>query len=205
MITVPPEADDPTPEIRGPALARCWSTLWKVSHGDTEGASEAVRYFREEVSLPYRYAVCAGLIEVLVAEQEGVDLRSAVVRLDSIVQPVPMEPPWLLLERDGTHWIDNLFLSRQLVQVGDTVGALAAARRAKPWSGFQSEVMGGIFVDLLREEARLTAMVGDTAGAIDAYEHYFKLRDTRPDSPHWAAQWDSMRVEYGALTGVEGP
>ena len=39
--------------------------------------------------------------------------------------------------------------------------------------------------------------------AIDAYEHYFNLRDTRPDSPHWAAQWDSMRVEYGELTGVE--
>ena len=60
-------------------------------------------------------------------------------------------------------------------------------------------------VDLLREEARLAAMVGDTAGAIDAYQHYFALRDFRPDHPPWAAQWDSMRVEYGALTGVEGP
>ena len=109
------------------------------------------------------------------------------------------------MTRDGTHWIDNLFLSRKFVQVGDTARALAAARRAKPWSGFLAELTGGLFVDLLREEARLSAMVGDTAGAIDAYQHYFALRDFRPDHLPWAAQWDSMRVEYGALTGVEGP
>ena len=204
-VAVDPATNDPTPEMRAPALARCWSTLWKVTHGDTEGAPEAVRYLQEEVPLPYRYSVCAGLIEVLVTEQEGGDLRSAVVRLDSIVRPVPMEPPSGLLARDGTHWIDNLFLSRRLVQVGDTAAALAAARRAKPWNSIQTELSGGIFVDLLREEARLTAMVGDTAGAIDAYHHYFALRDFRPEHPPWAAQWDSMRVEYGALTGVEGP
>jgi hypothetical protein len=46
-------------------------------------------------------------------------------------------------------------------------------------------------------------MLGDTAGAIDAYQHYFALRDFRPDHPPWAVQWDSMRVEYAALTGVE--
>ncbi len=204
-ITVAPVADDPTPEVRGPALARCWSTLWKASHGDTGGVPEAVRYLREEVPLPYRYSVCAGLIEVLVAEQEGGDVQSAVVRLDSIVRPAPMEPPGGQLARDGTHWIDNLFLSRRLVQVGDTAAALAAVRRAKPWNSYQTELSGGVFVDLLREEARLAAMVGDTAGAIDAYQHYFALRDFRPDHPPWAAQWDSMRVEYGALTGVEGP
>jgi len=46
-------------------------------------------------------------------------------------------------------------------------------------------------------------MVGDTTGATDAYRHYFTLRDVRPDYAPWAAQWDSMRVEYAALTGVE--
>ena len=142
---------------------------------------------------------------MLVAEQKGGDLRLAVVRLDSIVRPVPMESPYGATARDGTHWIDNLFLSRKLAQVGDTAAALSAARRAKPWNSFHTELTQGIFVDLLREEARLTAMVGDTAGAIDAYQHYFALRDFRPDHPPWAAQWDSMRVEYGALTGVEGP
>jgi hypothetical protein len=204
-ITVEEPSRDPEPETRYPALARCWSTLWKVSQGETAGARETVRYLREELRLPGRYAVCAGLIEVLVAEQEGGDLQSAVVRLDSIVRPVPMPPARWLVERDGTFWIDNLFLSRKLVEVGDTAAALAASRRPRPWNSWHPEVTGGLFVDLLREEARLTAMAGDTAGAIDAYEHYFNLRDTRPESQHWAAQWDSVRVEYGALTGVEGP
>jgi hypothetical protein len=203
-ITLPPDSYDPTPEIRRPAVARCWSALWKVTQGDTEVAPEAVRYLREDVPLPYRYSVCAGLIEVMVAQEEDGDVRSAVLALDSIVRPVPMEPP-LELHRDRTHWVDNLFLSRMLVQVGDTAKALAAARRAKPWAFLLAMVNQGIFVDQLREEARLTAMVGDTAGAIDAYRHYFALRDFRPDHPPWAAQWDSMRVEYGVLTGVEGP
>ena len=114
-----------------------------------------------------------------------------------------MENGHWVLTRDGTHWIDNLFLSHRLFEVGDTAGALAAAIRAKPWNSVQTEFTGGIFVDLLREEARLTAMTGDTAGAIDAYEHWLALRDTRPESPHWAAQWDSVRAEYAALTGVE--
>jgi hypothetical protein len=56
-----------------------------------------------------------------------------------------------------------------------------------------------------REEARLAAAVGDTTGAIEAFEHYFALRDVRPDHPPWAAQWDSMRVEYGTLTGIADP
>ena len=105
--------------------------------------------------------------------------------------------------RDGTHWIDNLALSRKLLAVGDTAAALAAARRARPRNAWQFWVSEGIFTDLLREEARLAAMVGDTARAIDAYELYLAVRDPRPDHPPWAAQWDSMRVEFGALTGVE--
>ena len=105
------------------ALAQCWSTLWKVSHGETDGARQAVRYLREEVPLPHRYSVCAGLIEVLLAEFEEGELPTAVARLDSIVRPVPMESGHWRLTRDGTHWIDNLHLSQRLLEVGDTAGA----------------------------------------------------------------------------------
>jgi hypothetical protein len=204
-IVVDPPPNDPEPETRIPALAHCWSTLWRVSHGDTAGATETARYLREDVPLPYRYSVCAGIIDVLVAEQVGGDVRSAVARLDSTVEPVPMEPGNWYLTRDGTHWVDNLFLSRKLLQVGDTVGALAAARRDRAWNSWLPAATGGLFVDLLREEARLTAMVGDTAGAIEAYEHWLTLRDRRPDGPRWAAQWDSVRAEYRTLMDVERP
>jgi hypothetical protein len=114
-------------------------------------------------------------------------------------------PDFIYLTQQRLGPVANLFLSRVLVQAGDTAGALRAARRGKPRVAFGVEQTGGIIVDVLREEARLAAMVGDTTGAVDAYGHYFKLRDTRPDHPPWAAQWDSMRVEYGALTGVETP
>ena len=44
-------------------------------------------------------------------------------------------------------------------------------------------------------------MVGDTAGALATYEHYLAVRDPRPEHPPWAAQWDSVRVEYEELVG----
>jgi len=204
-IQIPPDANDPAPEVRGPALARCWTTLWHVTHGEVRGALETIRYLREEVPQPYRYSVCAGLIDVLLAEQNGGDLQPAVLRLDSIVRPVPMEGAGPFQIRDGTHFIDNLFLARRLADVGDSVRALAAARRGQSWQASRVVFSSGTFVDMRREEARLAAAVGDTAGAIQAYEHYFTLRDVRPDHPPWAAQWDSMRVEYGALTGVVDP
>jgi hypothetical protein len=203
---------DPTPESRNLALSRCWSTLWQTAHRETSGARESVRYLREDVPLPYRWSVCAGLIEVLLAEQQGEDPRQAILRLDSTVRPVPMEAPgggWQLgtnwITRDGTHIVDNLILARKLATVGDTVGALEAARRARPWNLFLWVFHGELYIDLLREEARLAAMAGDSVAAGDAYQRYFALRDFRPDYPPWAAQWDSMRVEYGALTGVETP
>ena len=40
-------------------------------------------------------------------------------------------------------------------------------------------------------------MVGDTAGAIQAYQHYLALREN-PDPP-WRAAWDSARAELAAL------
>ena len=185
------------------ARALCWSTLWRVDRGQVAGAADAVRYLREVAPLPYRWSVCAALIEVFLSEAEGGNTRAAVRRLDFIVSSVPMEDP-TSGARDGTHFVDNLFLSQRLPLVGDTSAALNAARRARPWEENLVWSSAGLFVDLLREEARLAPMVGDTAGATDAYELYFKLRDVRPDHPPWAAQWDSMRAEYASLTGVEG-
>jgi len=200
---------EPTPEVRNTALARCWSTLWRTARGAIDGAEETVRYLRGDVPLPYRWSVCASLIEVLLAQQRGDDPLQAIMRMDSTVRPVPMEPSigWeagaMWFSRDGTQILDNLILARKLAEVGNTAGALTAARRARPWNLFLWFYHGDLFIDLLREEARLAGLVGDTIGAIDAYRHYFTLRDVRPDYEPWAAQWDSMRVEYGRLSGVE--
>ena len=60
---------------------------------------------------------------------------------------------------------------------------------------FQIEPLfhGDLYVDSLREEARIAAMATDSVAAVDAYQHYFALRDFRPNYPPWAAQWDPSR------------
>ena len=92
-------------------------------------------------------------------------------------------------------------LARMLRGLGESEHALAASRRRGYHAPFAMDQTS--IPDYLREEATLAASVGDTTGAIEAYRHYFALRDSRPAHPTWAAQWDSMRVEYGELTGVE--
>ena len=93
-----------TIEDRDFARAVCWGALWRVRHGQDEGAVEAIQYLRAVAPLPYRWSVCAGIIEVLLAELNGDDATEALARLDSVVSPVPMEDP-TSGERDGTHFI----------------------------------------------------------------------------------------------------
>jgi hypothetical protein len=187
------------------SFARCWSTLWRVARADTVGARGSVRHLEDPERYDPRWAQCPTMIEVLLARQENVDAAPALARLDSIIRPGPLNSQCHLMQGYWCSNIEDLFLVRELARDGDTLGALTAARRPKPWNSWGVDRSGGTFLDLLREEARLAAAVGDTAGAVDAYSHYFALRDVRPDHPPWAAQWDSMRVEYGALTGVETP
>jgi len=52
-----------TRELRDHAHARRWSTLRRVAHGDSDRAPGTVRFLRWEAPLPYRYSVCASLIE----------------------------------------------------------------------------------------------------------------------------------------------
>jgi len=157
--------------LEGPRYAsRCWSTVWALRHGDGEKAGAMARHLRDEGN-----PVCAGLIEVLLADLQGGDRRAAVLRWDSIVHPAPLP-----FEReDWTNGIDNLLLARLLVQVGDTAGALAASRRRfAPEPYWQALVH---LVALLREEGRLAAMTGDA------------------DGPPWVAVRDSVRAELAAL------
>ena len=51
----------------------------------------------------------------------------------------------------------------------------------------------------LREEGHLTALVGDTAGAIRAYPHFLALRSD--PEPLLRAERDSIRAELASLSG----
>jgi hypothetical protein len=173
-------------------VARCWITLWRLEHADTTGARETLRQLAES-DRASRYAGWAGLIDVLLTRLEGGDVRASLLSADSVVRVLggggyPAE-------------VQNLWLARMLGEHGEPERALAAIRRRRFDTPFIMDYTS--IPEYLREEARLAATVGDTTGATEAYRHYFALRDSRPDHPTWAASWDSMRVEYGALTGVE--
>jgi hypothetical protein len=95
--------------------------------------------------------------------------------------------------------IPNLLLARDLVQHGDTTGALAASRR-RTWAGVSGDIDGPLLPEFLREEGRLAALTGDVTGAIRAYEIYLALRDAPTGYEPWDAEREAVQEELAALT-----
>ena len=179
-------ADDQT-------MARCWVALWRLRHGSTTEARSTRRYLESDAGRRQRFTGWAGLFDVLLTEAEGGDVRAALLRMDSVVREVPLPHGymrWLPMPVE----VQNLFLAQMLRRYGEPALALAAARR-RMYGDAVGEMAG--LPEYLREEGRLAALVGDTAGAIRAYRHYLALREN-PDPP-WRAPWDSVRAELAAL------
>jgi serine/threonine-protein kinase len=177
--------------------ARCWIALWRLEQGDAAGARETLRHIAG-TERPGRFASWAVMFDVLLTRIEEGDVHEALLRADSEVREYPLGT------RRNEAEAHNLILARLLREYGEPERALAAIRRRAYSAPYVMQYDFTSLPEYLREEARLAGEVGDTASAIDAYRHYFALRDPRPDHPIWAAQWDSMRVEYSVLTGVEG-
>jgi hypothetical protein len=92
----------------------------------------------------------------------------------------------------------NLTIARLREAQGNIPAALAAIRRrevdyfpAYLWS----------LPAFLRQEGRLAALAGDTAGAVRAYDQYLTLR-TNPDPPS-RPQRDSVVAEHAALVSSQ--
>jgi serine/threonine protein kinase len=180
------------------ALARSWLALWRLRHGDTTGARATRRWLESDVARGHRFVGWARLIDVLLAEAQGGDVHAALGRMDSLVRDLPLPTgvqqwwPW-------PAEVQNLLLAQLWRRYGEPELGLAAVRR-RP---YHAVVLGyDSFPEYLREEGRLAAMVGDTAGAIEAYQHYLALRED-PDHP-WRAQWDSVRAELDRLLRAKG-
>jgi len=91
----------------------------------------------------------------------------------------------------------NLHVAKLLERRGEYVKALAAVRRRNDWLTFT----GGPFFFLpyyLEMEGRLAAQLGDTTGAIAAYEHYLELR-TDPDPGVLTEERDAVRRALAEL------
>jgi len=175
------------------AMARCWLALWRLRHGDPAEARATKRHLEGDAGRRQRFAGWVRLLDVLLTEADGGDVRAALLRMDSVVREVPLPGgylEWLPMPIE----VQNLMLAQMLRRYGEPALALAAVRR-RHYGEPAGEYVA--LPEYLREEGRLAAQLGDTAGAIRAYRHYLALREN-PDPP-WRAPWDSVRAELAAM------
>jgi hypothetical protein len=87
----------------------------------------------------------------------------------------------------------NLMAARLHEARGELEPALRAIRR-RDWTEFWP-----VLVTYHREEGRLAALAGDTAGAIRAYQRYLRIRDDV--EPRLRPEVERVRAELAALEG----
>jgi hypothetical protein len=88
----------------------------------------------------------------------------------------------------------NLEVAHLRERQGDLRAALAAVRR-RPYAYHLTDYLA----PHLREEGRLAALTGDSAGAIKAYRHYLALRSDR--EPALRPAVEAVRAELAKLAG----
>ena len=167
---------------------------WRLAHGDTSQTRRSIDRLRA-IARPLTGAtkteaeVEIAAIEAMHADvARSPDLRAITLRLDSLLRVLDYATA-----SAGRTSFENLIAARLLEKVGDTRGALAAARRRtdawvqdNPYLATQ-----------LREQGRLAALVGEREEAIRAYRHYLAFR-TDVD-PALRPQVEAVRRELRQL------
>lgn len=177
-------------ERRRQGRAACAIGQWKLWHGATQVEDEIERLqagaqAHDVRGYPEADPTCLRLLEAMSAVNAGrPDAERLVVRLDSLLLTGPA----------GQREEYNLAASYLLEEVNLPARALAAARRRSyDWDA-------PFFVaTYLRQEARLAERTGDREGAIAAYSHYLKLRES--PEPQLVARRDSVQALLARLTG----
>lgn len=168
----------------------CALETWKLKHGDPSTIEQSLATLRQrgaryEETLDRRPLWCAEYLEALRAVEATTDVRSAAATLRELALE-GVAPPGVYGEAPRHTAI------RALERQGDLATALTISR-------LRASIPYTLAVQL-RQEGRLAAMVGDTAGALRAYEHYLKLRAS-PEPP-LVPQRDSVLSEYRALSAA---
>jgi len=138
------------------------------------------------------------LLEAQLNAREGSpEARKRLRQLDSVLANPRVPVNVFDFGRPPLFTYGNLAAARLHEEAGNTAAALAALRR---------RVIGVAtyphYVRYSREEGRLAALVGDTAGAIRAYRHYLALRSA--PEPRLRAQADTVQIELAALLRAAG-
>jgi len=194
---------DPT---RWPPVRDCFVELYRVSTGDTSSTRQAIQRLRAFASSnpppidaaswrPLEFRVCPLLLETLL-EAPPFSSRGG-KHLDELEALMRTGPRWFTGAAVGPTSpvsIANWTIARLREREGNIPAALAAIRRRE--MSYYPEYLW-ILPALLRQEGRLAALVGDTAGARRAYDQYLTLR-TDPDPP-FQPQRDSVIAERAVL------
>ncbi len=130
---------------------------------------------------------CEMQLQLLLAD--SAEMGGLIETLDSLALTGPR------VYADGRNML-NLILARIFESQGLLDRALAAVRRRSLFGGPE---IGTMF----REEGRLAALTGDTAGAIWAYDLYLRPRDQA--EPAVRVLDDVIRAELARLTGEPAP
>jgi DNA-binding SARP family transcriptional activator len=206
----------PAPEPGVVGVAHCWLAQGRLAQGDTTGAARAITVLRaldrrdragRQDGLPggQRWVVCPAVLEAQLARVTGRQPLKAARALDALLKPMPIPRRGIYEAWEGaahhdlTRFIDNLLAARLLAAAGDTAAALAASRR---YPRDIQTIVDYVYSlpEYLREEGRFAAAMGDTVGAVRAYEHYLGLRTEPPDYGPWRTEWDAVGAHLAALT-----
>jgi serine/threonine-protein kinase len=179
-----PMARDPAARIEQ-YYTICVVQWWRLAHGDTRTARAAIARLAADNHLVARTVGgvgCDVMLEALLADAEHrPDASAAFARLDTLLL-TGGAPSGSVAESARWHEAQ-----------GDIRGALLAIRRRAGYREFWNMSY------LLREEGRLAALVGDRAGAIEAYSHYLALR-YKPEASV-KPEVDRVRAELAELVG----
>jgi TolB-like protein len=196
LVTLPKVPDPNSRERREQYQDLCDGFQWRLSQGETEGAAEAERLLRTahvsggDSAMFARFTgLCAAVLQALQVGTSAHPLaRARLAYLDSLARTDVFEVCCGVAVQGA-----NLVVARVAEYQGDLPLALRAVRRRA--SGFG---LVPIFLStFLREEGRLAALTGDTAGAIRAYQHYLALR--RDPEPALRPEVERVRAELTAL------
>lgn len=175
------------------ASSVCAVHLWRLAQGDTLNMTRAIRFLLAVAAHPDSAVVssqsrlCAVTLQMLLVSLTHDSAPNDVVpHLDSLLLTGPVAFP--VMGIDGA----NVAIIGPLLARRDVTAALAASRRHLYGRGPLRTL-----AILLAYEGRVSAMTGDTAGAIRAYRHYLALREDA--EPSYRRKVDQIRSELARL------
>jgi hypothetical protein len=158
----------------------CTLASWRLAHGDQRFTEAAMRRLRrvvviglapsDSIAVTQYATLCAALLDATrAAALHLANARAALERADTAARTYDV----------GQSLGANLVVARVAEAQGNLPFALRAVRRR---AGGYDLLPTWYLSTFLREEGRLAALTGDTAGAIRAYRHYLALRpDPEPE------------------------